>query len=135
MKNLEMEIIIKVNMSTVFHKVLDNIPGAMAVTTKEISSRDSEVDTVCGKSVNPKIVKVTKGIIRWTKNQDMGSTSGRTAGYIKEISRMTTEMDMENYLTYKIVFIGVFGAMENKLRITPRSKLGEFRLRIRLAFK
>ena len=55
----------------------------------------------CGKPIMEDF-KHTKDTTQWIKNQDTVYTCGTMDGVTREISKMTTEMDMESYtMDYK----------------------------------
>lgn len=100
-----------------YPKDLVNISGVMEVFIKGISSKASEVDMVCGMpTIISSTVKAIKVIMKWIRNQVMGFINGKMDGFIKEILRMTTEMDSDNFLMKKTVCIRDIGLMVSKLR-------------------
>ena len=94
-------------------KDLGNTHGMMVVTIKVILSKGLEVVMDYGVLVNKMIVKNIKDIIRWIKNLGMVFINGKMDGLIKEISKTTIEMGMENYLMEIYVYTVVSGKMEN----------------------
>lgn len=60
------------------------------------------------------IVSNIKAIMQWIKNQGMESMSGRMDGHIKEISKMTLGMVMENSMIEKNAYIEAIGKMGSK---------------------
>lgn len=84
-----------------------------------------------GALVQNRIVSVIKGIIRWTKSQDMASTSGRMVGSTRATSKAITEMGMESFTMGTRALTGAFGIMANKL--TTRSQVLQCQARQALA--
>lgn len=80
-----------------------------------------------GASVKKTTVRNTKVIIRWTKNLVMGFMNGKMDGFIKETSKTTTVMAMENYMKEMFVFIVGSGRMESSL--IEKNPLEKYRLR------
>lgn len=69
-----------------------------------------------------KAIKVTT---QWTRNQDMECINGKMGGFTKEIFKMIIEMDMENSLMVRLVFIEVIGLMENKFKVIIQEELDQ----------
>ena len=108
-----------------------NTPGLTVATTKETLSKDWGVAMDFGALVQNRIVSVIKGIIRWTKSQDMASTSGRMVGSTRATSKAITEMGMESFTMGTRALTGAFGIMANKL--TTRSQVLQCQARQALA--
>lgn len=64
------------------------------------------------------ILKITKAITQWIRNQDMEFINGKMVGYIKGIFRMTIETDLGSFTMDKNVCIGGFGQMENRFNLS-----------------
>lgn len=88
---------IKVNMLMDYLKDSDNISGLMVVSTKVISSKDSEVGTVCGMQTILSSVNLIKGTIPWIRNLIMACINGKMVGFIKVTFKMIIEMGMDNF--------------------------------------
>lgn len=77
----------KVSTSMVYQKVMVSTSGKTVHITKVISNRAYEMDTVFGVSIKIPL-KYTKDISAWIKNLVTECISGKTAGFIKETSKM-----------------------------------------------
>ena len=61
--------------------------------------------------------RTIKDIIKWIRNQGMGSMNGKRDGNIEEISKTISEMVMGNYIIkIKILFTRVIGKMVKKFK-------------------
>lgn len=57
-----------------------------------------------------------RGTIVWIRSRGMACINGKMDGCIKEISIMTSEMDLGNCMKGKNSFIGGFGGTGSRLR-------------------
>lgn len=127
---LEMEMYTKVNMWTDYPKDMVSIFGMIRAIIKETLNKVLEMVMVFGDMVaNP--LKNTKDITAWIKNQDMEYMNGKMVGYIKEISIMILEMDLESYMTKINWYIEDIGKMDNKL-ISKLPALRKYLLKVQI---
>lgn len=55
----------------------------------------------------------------------MECINGKMGGFTKEIFKMIIEMDMENSLMVRLVFIEAIGLMENKFKVMIQEELDQ----------
>lgn len=89
-KNLTIVIIMQVNMSMEFLKVMENIIGMMAVFIKVISVMEQDMDMEFGKTK----IKHISALIKWTTKKDLEFTLGKIKKFTKVNSKTIIEMDM-----------------------------------------
>lgn len=84
----------------VCHKESASISGKMGHAIKETLNKDSEMGTDLG--ILTKIIyrmdRDIKDITQWIKSVGMASIIGIMDGFIRGISIMISEMDMDNFL-------------------------------------
>ena len=113
-RSSQMVISIKDSMWKVNPTAMANIIGRMAVTSKEISNKDWEMDTVCGKKVQEQVINMKENTLE-IRNTAMVFFHGHLEMFIRETMNKTWEMVMVKCTGVMEVITKELGLRESKM--------------------